>query len=127
MSKIATGAALFIAIFLILLGMIFVIAGTGTPLSVENIAAGAVMIIIAAVLLFFVYRSSKIEAAKPTLVSQTYNVKMEGSGQLQQKQLTCKNCGAPLSDKDLTVVQGGIMVKCPYCGSVYALEEAPKW
>ncbi len=122
MNKIATGAALFIAIFLILLGMIFVIAG-----GLDNYAVGGIMILVAAILLFFVYRSTKIEAAKPTLVSQTYNVKMEGSGQLQQKQLTCKNCGAPLSDKDLTVIQGGIMVKCPYCGSVYALEEAPKW
>lgn len=122
MGKVATGAALLIAIFLILLGIIFVIAG-----GLENFAVGGIMILVAAILLFFVYRSTKIEAAKPTLVSQTYNVKMEGSGQLEQKQLRCKNCGAPLSDKDLTVIQGGIMVKCPYCGSVYALEEAPKW
>jgi len=122
MNRLLMGAVLFIAIFLILLGAIFIIAG-----EVGNIAVGAVFVVIAAVLLLFIYRSEKIQAAKPTLVNQTFNVKLAGSGKLQQKQLTCKSCGAPLEDKDVRVVQGGIMVMCPYCGSVYALEEAPKW
>jgi hypothetical protein len=25
------------------------------------------------------------------------------------------------------VIQGGVMMTCPYCGAVAALEEAPKW
>jgi DNA-directed RNA polymerase subunit RPC12/RpoP len=41
--------------------------------------------------------------------------------------MKCKSCGAPIEDKNLTVIQGGVMAKCPYCGAVFALEEAPKW
>ena len=122
MNRIAYALVIALAVFLILLGGIFVIAS-----GVENIVTGAVLVGIAIVLIFFAYRSEKIEASKPKLINQTFNVKMEGSGKLEQKQLTCRSCGAPLEDKDLKVVQGGVMAKCPYCGSIYALEEAPKW
>ncbi len=122
MGRIVTGLVLFVGIFLILLGAIFIIAS-----GVENIAIGAILVVVAIVLFLFVYRSEKIQAAKPTLVSQSFQVKMEGSGEFTEKQLKCRSCGAPLADKDLRVIQGGIMVSCPYCGSTYALEEAPKW
>ncbi|HUL39227.1 MAG TPA: hypothetical protein VLU38_02960 [Methanomassiliicoccales archaeon] len=122
MSRVTSAVLLFVAIFLIVLGAIFIIAG-GT----ENLVAGGLMVVIAVVLIFFGWQSEKVRAAQPKLVSQTFNVKMEGSGQLEQKQLKCKSCGAPLSDKDLKVISGGIMVSCPYCGTKYALEEAPKW
>lgn len=122
MNKIVTGIVIFVAILLLLLGAVFIIA-----FGLENIAIGAVLILIALVLFFFVYRSEKIEAAKPTVVSQTFNVKMEGSGALTEKELKCKSCGATLTDKDLKVVKGAVMVACPYCGTVQAFEEAPKW
>ncbi len=122
MSRIVSAVLLFVAILLLLLGAIFVIAG-GT----ENLVAGGIMIIVAIVLIYFSWQSEKVRASQPKLINQTFNVKMEGSGQLEQKQLKCKSCGAPLSDKDLKVISGGIMVSCPYCGTNYALEEAPKW
>jgi Na+/melibiose symporter-like transporter len=122
LNKVLTGAILFLAIFMILLGMIFIIAS-----GMENIATGGVFVIIAVILLFFAYRTTKIEAAKPSVINQTFQVKMEGSGDLKEKELRCKSCGAPLTDKNLKVIQGGVMMTCPYCGAVSALEEAPKW
>lgn len=122
MNKILSGVLIFVAIFLILLGGIFIIAWGSI-----NLITGAILLAIAGALLFFVYRSDKIEAAQPKLINQNFNVQMSGSGTLEQKQMTCRSCGAPLSDKDLSIVKGGIVVKCPYCGSVYAMEEAPKW
>jgi len=122
LNKVLAGAVIFVAIFMILLGIIFIIAS-----GMENIATGAVLIAIAVVLLFFSYRTTKIEAAKPSVVNQTFQVKMEGSGKMTEKELRCKSCGAPLTDKDLKVIQGGVMMTCPYCGAVSALEEAPKW
>lgn len=122
LNKVLTGAILFLAIFMILLGMIFIIAS-----GLENIATGAVFVVIAVILLFFAYRTTKIEAAKPSVINQTFQVKMEGSGDLKEKELRCKSCGAPLTDKNLKVIQGGVMMTCPYCGAVAALEEAPKW
>jgi hypothetical protein len=122
MNKLLSGLISFLAIFLILLGGLFIIT-----VEVENVVIGAAMILVAVGLLFYIYRVEKIEASKPKLINQTFNVQMGGSGKLDQKQLTCRQCGAPLEDKDLRVVQGGVMVKCPYCGTIYALEEAPKW
>ena len=113
---------LFVAVFVILLGVLFLIAA-GT----ENLIIGGVMVLIAIMLFFFVYRSQKIEAAKPTLVTQNFNVKMEGSGAMEQKELKCRTCGAPLSEKNLKVVQGGVVMVCPYCNTVTSLEESPKW
>jgi DNA-directed RNA polymerase subunit RPC12/RpoP len=122
LNRVIEGVALFFAIFLILLGVIFIIAS-----GVENMAEGGAFVFIAIILLYFVYHSEKIEASKPTVVNQTFEVKMEGAGQLNEKQLRCKTCGAPLTDMNLRVVQGGVMLTCPYCGAVQALEEMPKW
>lgn len=122
MNKIMSSLLILLAIFLILLGGVFIITG-----STINLATGAIMLVVAGALLYLVYRSDRMEAAQPKLINQTFNVEMSGSGTLQQKQMTCRSCGAPLADKDLSVVQGGVLVKCPYCGSVYAMEEAPKW
>ena len=96
-------------------------------LDVTNMLIGAVLVVIAAAMFVFIYRLEKIEATKPTLVSQTFNVKMDGSGKLEDKEMKCRTCGAPITDKDLKIVQGGIMVTCSYCGAMYAMEEAPKW
>ncbi len=122
MNKVVLGAVVFLAILLLFLGAIFLIAG-----GLENAATGGVLVLLGAGLLYFVYRQDKIEAAKPTLVSQTFNVKMDGSGTMTERQLKCKSCGAPILDKDLKVIQGGVMMTCPYCGAMSALEEAPRW
>jgi len=122
MGKLVQGFLVFVAVSMMLLGMVFVIAS-----GIENTAIGAVMVLVAVGLLVLVYRMTKIEASKPTVVSQTFNVKMDGSGQFNAKEMKCKSCGAPITDKDLKVIQGGIMATCPYCGAVFAMEEAPKW
>jgi hypothetical protein len=122
LKRIMESIVLFVAILLILLGAIFLIAA-GT----QNLITGAVLVAIAAMLMFFVYRSKKIEAAKPTLVTQNFNIKMEGSGSMEQKELKCRTCGAPLSEKNLKVVEGGVIMACPYCNTVTTLEESPKW
>jgi len=122
MNKLVEGFVVFAGIVLLFLGAVFLIAaGSG------DIVIGLVMVVLALVLFALVYRWEKIAATKPTLVSQTFNVKMEGSGKMDDKEMKCKSCGAPLTDKDLKVVQGGVMVTCPYCGATYAMEEAPKW
>jgi len=122
MNKIIEALLAFVGVCHLLLGVVFVIAG-GTG----NLLLGGVLIFAAICIFAFVYRTSKIEAAKPTLVSQTFNVKIDGSGEFEKKELKCRSCGAPLTEKSLKIVQGGIMVTCPYCGAVYAYEEAPKW
>ncbi len=122
MNKVVGAFVTFAGICLILLGAIFIIAW-----SVENAVAGLAMVLIGAGLMYYAYRVEKIEAAKPKLISQTFNVSMSGSGTMVPKDMVCRSCGAPIADKDVTAVQGGLMAKCPYCGVVFALQEAPKW
>jgi hypothetical protein len=49
------------------------------------------------------------------------------SGEKALKNLKCRDCGAELSDREVGMISGGIIVKCSYCNSVYELEEKPKW
>lgn len=122
MNKILEGFLVFVGIVILFLGIIFVVAG-----GIENTLTGAVMILVAVGIFAFTYYTEKIQATKPTLVSQTFNVKMEGSGKLDEKEMKCRTCGAPITEKDLKIVQGGVMVTCSYCGAAYSLEEEPKW
>jgi Ca2+/Na+ antiporter len=122
MNKIVEGVIVFFGICLALLGVIFLIAG-----SLEFLLIGAVLVLIAIVMFYFVYRIEKIEATKPTQIQQTFNVKMDGSGAFDAREMKCKSCGAPITAKDLTVIQGGISAKCSFCGAIFAMEEAPKW
>jgi len=122
LSRVVEGLLLFVAIFLVLLGVVFLIAA-GT----QNLLTGVALMAVAAMLMFYSYRSRRIEAAKPTLVSQNFTVTMSGSGQMEKRELKCKSCGAPLADENLRVVQGGVIMTCPYCGTVSSLEESPKW
>ncbi len=122
MNRIVEGIIVFFGICLLLLSAIFFISATAA-----NDVIGAVLLLIAFVMFYFVYRVEKVDATKPTQIQQTFNVKMEGSGAMDAREMKCKSCGAPITDKDLTVIQGGIMAKCSFCGAVFALEEAPKW
>ena len=122
MNKIVEGVLVFFGICLALLGAIFLIAG-----SVENVVIGAVLLLIAFVMFYVVYRIEKIDATKPTQIQQTFNVKMDGSGTFDAREMKCKSCGAPITAKELTVIQGGISAKCSFCGAIFAMEEAPKW
>lgn len=122
MNKIIEGFMILVAIAVIFLGLIFVVAGGN-----DNIIVGAVMILVAVGIFVFVYQAEKVQASKPTLVSQTFNVKMEGSGKFDEKEMKCKTCGAPITEKDLKIVEGGVMVTCSYCGASYSLQEEPKW
>ena len=122
MNRIVEGIIVFFGICLLLLCAIFFISATAT-----DAVIGAVLLLIALIMFYFVYLVEKVDATKPTQIQQTFNVKMEGSGAMDAREMKCKSCGAPITDKDLTVIQGGIMAKCSFCGAVFALEEAPKW
>ncbi len=114
-----------IAIFalgLIFLGFIFLIAGGS-----ENLIIGAVMTLAGFGLFAFLYYDSRIVASQPKLVHQEVNVTMGGSGDFQEQKLNCPSCGAPVEQKDVTLMSGGLVLKCPYCGTTSALEEEPKW
>ena len=112
----------FFALGLIFLGFIFLIAG-GT----DNVVVGAVMVLAGFGLFAFLYYDSKIVASQPKVVHQDIDVTMGGSGEFQERRLNCPSCGAPVEEKDVTLMSGGLVINCPYCKTTSALEEAPKW
>ena len=118
MNKMLMVVLVFAALVFLFGGALFLIGATVTG----DFIVGGVMLLVAVVLLVVAWR---LAAGSPTVVQQ--NIQLGGSGQFQEKRMTCRQCGAPIEQKDIKVVQGGLMVTCPYCNAVYALEEAPKW
>jgi hypothetical protein len=109
------------------LGGIFLIAGG----SAENYGVAAVLMAIGLVLLFYVFRYQKEEldaiSKQPHYHEHKYDVKMDGSGDFTEETLVCPYCGAPADKGNVTVISGGLMLRCDYCDKVSQLEEAPKW
>jgi hypothetical protein len=57
----------------------------------------------------------------------TQQVQLDVPGDVNVEKLKCQSCGAELSKDAVSLVQGAIMINCPYCNSTYQLTEAPKW
>ena len=123
MHVVVRAAIAFFSLCMLFLGAIFVIAGGST----ENYATGGVMLLVAFGLLGFLYYDSRIEAKRPTQVHQEFHVTMGGSGEFEERKLNCPSCGAPVEQKDVTLMSGGLVIKCPYCNTTSAMEEQPKW
>jgi len=65
---------------------------------------------------------TKAKAPERKIVQQ-----IDLSGEIEKEQLECNSCGAPLNQDSIELHEGAITVNCPYCGTSYQLEEAPKW
>ena len=57
----------------------------------------------------------------------TIHQQVDLTGEVDAEALKCRNCGSQLDKSAIGVVEGAIMVTCPYCGTTYQLTEEPKW
>ena len=57
----------------------------------------------------------------------TIRQEIDLSGDVDLEALQCERCGGHLSKDDVGMVEGAVMVNCPYCGSTYQIVEEPKW
>lgn len=57
----------------------------------------------------------------------TIKQQIDIGGDVSPELLKCKNCGAQLDKSAISVVEGAVMVTCPYCGANYQIVEEPKW
>ncbi len=57
----------------------------------------------------------------------TIHQQVDLTGEVDAEALKCRNCGSQLDKNAIGVVEGAIMVTCPYCGTTYQLTEEPKW
>ncbi len=57
----------------------------------------------------------------------TIKQQIDIGGDVSTEVLKCKQCGAQLDKSAISVVEGAVMVTCPYCGANYQIVEEPKW
>lgn len=105
------------AVLLAALGVVFLAGNQGL---VGRIVLGAVLLVAAVVLLV-------VMRLRPQVTEQSIVQKIDVSGRIEAKALTCQKCGATLDESSVSVKAGAIFVACPYCKASYQLEEAPKW
>ena len=120
MLKIVGTLTIFGGLAFLGLGAIFIIAGGS-----DNFIVGTVLMGIGFLLFLVTYIMVRAEAKRPTLVTQ--NIQMAGSGEFRERAIQCPACGGSVADKDIKLIDGGLMLNCPFCGKVSALEEQPKW
>lgn len=100
------------------LGILFLIGGAYNN-STGTLVNGAVMLLAGGVLLFLGLRKQVHRIVERRELELTGDVTMES--------MKCRSCGGTLSADALKEIGGTAMVECPYCGTTYQLEEAPKW
>ena len=110
---------------LILFGVLFLLSAFASDTGVnpvERLVRGVILVGIGLVIIFAI----KMREPKPeqkVVVEQ----KIDFSGDIELEKLQCKNCGAELDKKSITLAQGAVVVSCPYCGTSYQMVEEPKW
>jgi len=106
-------------VFLLILGLIFIVA-SGDANTATRLVAGIAMLVLGAWLLRL---GTVRRRSQPVVVSQ----KIDLSGDVDIQELQCSKCGGHLSSENLSVKAGAIFVSCPFCSSEYQIEEEPKW
>ncbi len=116
-------------IFMLVLSTIFLIASISPDFRLDILLQGLVFLIVGGIPIGIVVYLEKKESSRPMNVTQ--NINIEGSdligGERKVHELKCRGCSGSLSDKDVRITDLGMVVKCPYCGKGYVIEEAPKW
>jgi hypothetical protein len=57
----------------------------------------------------------------------TIRQEIDIGGDVEMETLKCRNCGAQLDKSAISLVEGAVVVSCPYCGTTYQIVEDPKW
>jgi len=110
---------IFLAIGLAGLGLMFLVAA-GQSNAIVRLSIGIFCLAGAAGLIY-------LSKMRPVEHKHVHKMELDLPGEVTMKSFECKSCGATLDSKSVSVVAGAIHVNCPYCGSSYQMEEAPKW
>ncbi len=113
-----------VAGILVLLGVLFIIAATspesGNPGG--TLLAGALMVVVGLAIIVAV----RLREPKPEQ-QVTIRQEIDIGGDVEMEALKCTSCGAQLDRSAVSLVQGAVMVSCPYCSATYQIVEEPKW
>ncbi len=87
-----------------------------------RLLVGGVLVLLGLGILFAV-RLREPKPKQEVVVRQQIDI----GGDVEMEALKCRNCGAQLDKSAISLVEGAVMVTCPYCGATYQIVEEPKW
>ena len=118
-----------IGIFFMVISAIFFLAGLSPDIRVDILLQAVVLLLFGAAPIGLVIFLEKKESSRPVNVRQEINIDAKDlvGGARTTHDIKCRGCSAPLSSGDVRITDMGILVKCPYCGKAYVMEEEPKW
>ena len=113
-----------VAAILIFFGVLYLwsIPAAGPDQLVPRLIVGVISLAIGVVIIWVV------RTRGPAPVQQiTQQIDLEMPCEISVDKLKCQSGGGELSKDDVSLVQGAVMISCPYCGSTYQITEEPKW
>ena len=116
-------------VFFLLLSAIWFLAWASSDFPVIILIEFILLFILGAAPILVVVLLSRKEKPPEYHIDQKIEIKADElvGGDKSYEKLKCQNCGASLGSKDVKFTDMGMIVKCPYCDQVYAVEEKPKW
>jgi predicted RNA-binding Zn-ribbon protein involved in translation (DUF1610 family) len=115
-----------VAGILILFGVLYLwsIPAAGSGQIVPRLIVGVISLAIGVVIIWVVRTRGPAPIQQ---ITQQVDLDLDMAGDINVEKLKCQSCGAELSKDSVSLVQGAVMINCPYCGSTYQLTEEPKW
>jgi DNA-directed RNA polymerase subunit RPC12/RpoP len=105
----------------ILLGLLFLVAAFHPQANtMGRLIIGGVLLAAGGLMMY-------LAQMRPTVEQITVQHTLDAPGELKIKEMKCRQCGGALSRDNMKISEAGVTVACPYCGSTYQIEEAPKW
>jgi len=116
-------------VFFLFLSAVWFLAWASSGFPMFILAEFIFLFILGAVPIAIVVVLSRKEKPPEYHIDQRIEIKADDlvGGDKSYEKLKCQNCGAGLESKDVKFTDMGMIVKCPYCEQVYAVEEKPKW
>jgi hypothetical protein len=115
-------------VFFIILSLIFFLAAF-SPFDLSILVEAIVLFVIGSIPIGIVVIAEMRD--KPAPINITNKIEIDAGdlvgGDKSFEKLKCRNCGGSLTSRDVRFTDIGMIVNCPYCDQVYAIEEEPKW
>jgi DNA-directed RNA polymerase subunit RPC12/RpoP len=129
---VVAAGVVFVAVLFILGGGIYLCSASAPGVDVGSRATFAIgllvvgiILMVVGVVIIWVIRTRG--PAPIQQITQQVDIDLDMPGDVSADKLKCQSCGGELSKDHVSLVQGAVMISCPYCGSTYQLTEEPKW
>ncbi len=127
---VVAGAVVLVASVFILLGGVWLCSASAPGVDVGSRVAVAIGLLLVGLILMGVGVAIiwVVRTRGPQPIQQVVQqLKVDMPGDVALEKLKCRNCGAELDKDSVTLAEGAVIIKCPYCGSTYQIAEEPKW